>query len=135
MAGQWRGVAGKKSFAGGRCTCRRVWARVWPGTLDGHARGDPGAIDGVVDSAGDRPFVPEGFSVDAAARTNRGCVLLAAGPRTASRGERAKIFFAWITPAASGIPAIVAGGGDFSFGRFFAYTAESVFDEKALAEY
>jgi hypothetical protein len=66
--------------------------------------GDPGAIDGVVDSAGHRPFVSNSFSLHAVAWTDRGCVLLAAGARTASRGERTKIFFAGITCAASGIP-------------------------------
>src|SRR5260370_1247801 len=116
MAGPWCAFACKKSFARRGCARCSVWPRVRSGAFDGHARRDPGTIDGVVDSTGDRPFVPESFSVDAAAWTDRGCVFLAAGARTASRGERTKIFFAGLACAAGGIPAIFARGWRFGAG-------------------
>src|SRR5207302_11437579 len=82
-----------------------------------------------MDFARDQSFVPQSFFVDVGARTDRGCVFLAAGTGTSDRSEREKIVSARTADAARRLPAIPGGRGNFRSRRFFAYAADSVRNE------
>src|SRR5207302_72582 len=103
----------KKSFTGGGRSAWSVRPRVRAGTIDGHTRRDSWPINRVVDFAGHQPFVPKSVFVDLTAWDDRGGLFLAAGSRTAHRGERKEIISARSARLACGIPAVLDRSRNF----------------------